>query len=316
MKKVLAVSLVSVSAVMFISCGKGNANDGTSSGTGGGQTNAQDLFNSSAYKGPSNVFNKMWKADGGMVFGSSGSNLVTPLLPGSVSAQSSNYNCTTDSVTGNQTDADGDGIPVNITYEFECTSSDNGSTTQTSGKVQIKDQDDSDPESGFAICTGTIQGNTCSRSPITSTTTSSSGTVNTKLTMDVNIVKNGTTYTYNSFYFKLILGSFLDLTLDASGMSYKQDTAGDWENGTINGTMTLTVGSGGSAESFSVTYTNLHVSSSCDTADSGTAVWTRNSTCPTPGSNYIKSLTVTYTSCGKGTYSYTKCDNTTGSGSF
>ncbi len=314
MKKVLAVSLVSVSAVMFISCGKGNANDGTSSGTGGGQTNAQDLFNSSAYKGPYGAFNKLWQADGGKIFGSSGSNPAPHLLPSTLSAQSSNYNCTTDSVTGNQTDADGDGIPVNITYEFECTSSDNGSTTQTSGKVQIKDQDDSDPESGFAICTGTIQGNTCSRSPITSTTTSSSGSVNTKLTMDVNIVKNGTTYTYNSFYFKLILGSFLDLTLDASGMSYKQDTAGDWENGTINGTMTLTVGSGGSTESFSVTYTDLHVSSSCDTADDGTAVWTRNSTCPS--NDDIKDLTVNYTGCNTGTYSYTKCDGTTKSGSF
>ena len=313
MRRIVYLSIVSVGTLAIVSCGGGGS--GSDSYSRGGQTNFQKLLNSSTYKGPIGIFNKIQKSDGGQILGLSGSKSAPPLSASLLSAQSSNYNCITDNVTGNQTDADGDGIPVDLIYQFDCTTTNGNKMIQTFGTVQIKDQDDGDPQSGFALCTGTIQGNSCSRDPITSATTSGSGTTNVQLTMDINIVKSGATYSFNNFYINLAVGSSLTLTLNAIGATFVQDSPGDWENGTINGTVTLSVGSGRSAKSFSITSTDLHVSSSCHTPDGGTVQWSTAS-CPAPSSSYIKELTVNYTGCNTGSYTYTKCDNTTVNGSF
>jgi len=70
-------------------------------------------------------------------------------------------NCT-GTFTGNSTDRDGDGFPVNVTYTFKC----NFRGYELSGKISVRDNNDANPCSGGDFCTGVFTSAGCSREPL------------------------------------------------------------------------------------------------------------------------------------------------------
>ncbi len=88
--------------------------------------------------------------------------IPVPMLPfapfsGGVAAMdTASWNCSDVRVTGNATDADRDGIPVNATYDGRCTWSVSGSGGSASGyweyqNVNVQDPDDHDPDAGVRV---------------------------------------------------------------------------------------------------------------------------------------------------------------------
>lgn len=56
------------------------------------------------------------------------------------------------SKSGDQTDADNDGVPVNATYTFDCSATGpNGGTYAHQGSITLKDTNDAQAESGFSL---------------------------------------------------------------------------------------------------------------------------------------------------------------------
>lgn len=58
-------------------------------------------------------------------------------------------------ISGDTTDADMDGIPVNATFNYDCNISYPGGTMEYLGTLALKDKDDSDPTGGF-YCSGDL----------------------------------------------------------------------------------------------------------------------------------------------------------------
>ncbi|WP_457621374.1 hypothetical protein [Persephonella sp.] len=242
---------------------------------------------------------------------------VLPSMPAGFSTTSATItkqqvtNCS-GSASGDLTDIDDDGIPVNGTYTFECTY---GTDITWQGKISAKDDNDNDKLSGFDLCTGVFN-TSCSREP--TTMTSSLGTVE-KIT-DINIDKVDSTYVFTPFYHKWTFtpsdptASTIYGILESTDLSYTPDADGDndpWDSGTWNGTITATGSDGTDTVSISITTNNLHISESCDGADSGSITY--SGTCDTGGTF---TLTATFTGCKTGTLEITNCDGTTITVSF
>ena len=239
-----------------------------------------------------------------------------PSMPGGVSSLSISKQETTTSCSGtpsgNLTDTDDDGIPVNGTYDFTCNYPNN---IVLQGKISAKDDNDNDPQSGFDVCTGVLSP-TCSRDPITAT--GSFGTF--KQTMDINLSGNvAQGYTFDTFYYKWELISSsgnVSAVMNSNNLTYDPDADGNndpWDKGIWNGTINFTA-SGGSSASYSITLDNLHVGACSD--GSATGKITYSGTCPAVSTNPTFNLTVNITSCGQGTASWTDCNGTSGSVSW
>lgn len=60
--------------------------------------------------------------------------------------------------SGDQTDADDDGVPVNATYAFDCTATGpNGATYTNQGSITLQDTNDAQAESGFSVSFGAFK---------------------------------------------------------------------------------------------------------------------------------------------------------------
>jgi hypothetical protein len=166
-------------------------------------------------------------------------------------------------VPNDSTDADQDGYPASLSYTFDC--SKNGDTLI--GKLEIKDADDNDPESGFSLKFADFKLVT-TKDKVTST-----------ITFDLDTATNNSSSgSYvASQKFNLGLKSGKDsYALDfSSSISYKPDgdsDSDDFDSGKVNFSTSLGLTENTTKESFGITGKDLHISDTCtsdDLVDSG-----------------------------------------------
>ncbi|ACO04789.1 MAG TPA: hypothetical protein DEP48_05270 [Persephonella sp.] len=307
MKALKVISVTIPLSIALISCGGGGGGGETTQTTN--QATTEDVLSSSGVEIGDVLYNSLASSVSNPNLGVP---IVLPSMPqgfGPVSATISAQQVTncTGSASGDLTDIDDDGIPVNGTYTFECKY---GTYVTWKGKISAKDDNDNDRLSGYDICTGVFS-NGCSREP--TTMTSSLGTVE-KIT-DVNIDKVDSTYVFTPFYHKWTFkpsdptASTIYGILESTDLSYTPDADGDndpWDSGTWNGTITATGSDGTSTASINITATDLHISDTCDGADGGSITY--SGTCDTGGTFR---LTVTLTGCKTGTLEITDCNGNT-----
>ena len=245
-------------------------------------------------------------------------NVPLPSLPFQL-PMTDQISCSTFSISGDDTDADNDGIPVDLRSTFDCTYQPYQNITVTyNGQVHVKDDNDSDRYSGWDLCTGTISG-ACSPNPVSITHTSPQGTVNLDLTVDMDLDGNpnaGYTFTtYFSQYQWTFNGSQATIEIDAGGMTFYPDNSdGDddpWNRGTLNGTINITVTDGqGNTDSLQIQATNLQIGYCPDGgAKSGSIQITWS--CPQGSAVSQATLSVTVNSCNSASWTMTDCDGNT-----
>ncbi len=303
-----SVFTLGVISLIFASCG-GGGDSGTGGGTGGGtgetvnQASADDLVSTTSVA--ENFYRNVQSSVGNI----SGTPIFFPSLPSgisplSISKQQAISYCS-GTPSGDLTDVDDDGIPVNGTYDFTCNYP-NNITIQ--GKVSARDDNDNDALSGYDVCTGVLSPN-CSRNPIT--TIGSFGTF--KQTADFNLDGNATQgYTFTSFYYKWELTSnsgTITAQIDASNLSYDPDADGNndpWDKGIWNGTINFSASDGQNSSSGTLSLINLYVGACTDGSATGSITY--SGTCPAGSTVSNFTLTIDLTSCGHGTVSGTTCD--------
>jgi len=192
--------------------------------------------------------------------------LPTFLSAGVAPLDTATWDCSSVRVIGNTTDADGDGIPVNATYNGGCTWSYSGGGGTVSGRwefsnVNVQDPNDADPDAGLKA-SGTI-----------TWTVSSAGTT---YTFTWNLSKHEITRTENTWNFTYqgsweatVGGDTYTFNYDLSG-TWTPDNADDlWGNGSLSVTGDFS-GSGPSCSGWSLSISaSVHLST-CG-VDSGTA---------------------------------------------
>jgi hypothetical protein len=161
-------------------------------------------------------------------------------------------------VPNDSTDADEDGYPANLSYTFDC--SKNGDTL--TGKLEVKDGDDNNPESGFSLKFSNFK-LVLTEDNVTSTITFNLETV-------TNNNSNGS-YSASEKY-NLGLKSGKDsYALDfSSTVSYKPDSdsdSDDFDTGKVNFSTSLSLTENATKESFGITGKDLHLSDACSSDD-------------------------------------------------
>ena len=234
--------------------------------------------------------------------------------------ETAKWTCSKENLTGNTNDSDGDGVPVDILYDFECSINPNNVTTTWKGKISLQDNNDNDVLSGYKLCTGTFNNNNCSREEMIIQTQAQNTTWTGKQVIDVSFDKNGNDYTFSTYYFKYTSTSSLpeypDQTaiLEGSNIRYTPDDWNDpWSAGTWNGTFTEKNTDPVITPMMicTTTLTAYHIGS-CQAGipvpDSGTI----SVECNCPGnSNKTMTATIEFTGCGQGSVTETRCDGTT-----
>ncbi len=308
MKGLKKVSVFLPLSLAIISCGGGGGgDDGTLQQTN--QATTEEVLSSSGIEIGDLIYNAL---SGSLSNQNLGLPIVLPSIPSgfgvsSVTLSAQQVTNCSGSSSGDLTDIDDDGIPVNGIYTFECNY---GSNVTWKGKISAKDDDDNDKLSGYDICSGEFN-TSCSREPTKMTSTA--GTVE-KIT-DINIDKVGSAYRFSTFYHKWTFKpsdpnvSTLQGVMESNDLSYTPDADGNndpWDSGTWNGSITATGSDGTSSASINITTNNLHISESCNGADKGSITYT--GTCDTGGTFR---LTVTLTGCKTGTLEITDCNGNT-----
>ncbi len=167
-------------------------------------------------------------------------------------------------VPNDSTDADQDGYPASLSYSFDC--SKNGDTL--TGKLEVKDSDDNNPESGFSLKFSNFK-LVMTRDGVASTITFNLETVT-----DNN--SNGSYSASEKYNLGLKSGKDTYALEFSSSLSYKPDgdsDSDDFDNGTVNFSTTLNLTENTAKESFGVTGKNLHLNNACssdDLIDAGT----------------------------------------------
>ena len=117
---------------------------------------------------------------------------LTPFSVGLIPQDTASWSCTQVTVTGDARDPDGDGIPVNATYNGKCTWSYNGSNGSITGYWEFKDLNVQDPDNGDPAAGAKVHGT------IEWGLTSSDGSVTSTWEIDRHdFVKNGITYNFD-----------------------------------------------------------------------------------------------------------------------
>ncbi len=184
----------------------------------------------------------------------------------------------------NSTDADGDGIPVEVLAVFaNCGLGSGASNPVLNGAIYIKDGNDSNANSSYGIIIDL---------------TISTGSSSLKLGLGVDYSAPATPTGAHGFNFVVLLKSVEAGVTSEVGVSFNstfQPTSGTnpYGNGTLNFTGTYSETEGSTSYGFNLTGTNLGINTSCDDFNAGTLrVADTNS-----------SFLITYTGCGTGTYS-------------
>ncbi len=300
MKKELLFGAV-LSGTFLFSCGGGGDTPSTGTETPGGGNNVNVSGTFEGVREATDPIRQFSENLGQLGI----SRFFFPSFGGSSGVSAQSQDCSQLQSSGNQADADNDGIPVDVTYTFNCTFEDG----TYSGTISAKDDDDSNPLSGFDVCTGTFGSSGCSRQPLNITSS-----YNVDFTLDVDIDLQGGTYVYTTFFAQSVYtlqGSSVSWTFNGDGFSYTPDNDGDndpFDAGTYNGTISLTLST--TEGNFDITYQadNVHVGA-CPGggADSGTL--TISLTCPQGSA--VATLTIKFNGCNSASGSVTSCDGTT-----
>jgi len=223
--------------------------------------------------------------------------LVMPFDSGVVALDTAEWDCSKVVVSGDLTDGDRDGIPVNATYNGRCTWSYSDSSGSAEGhweftNLKIQDPDDADPGAGVKA-SGQVSWGV------------QTGTTSVTLVWNLDrhdLVKQGATYNfdYEGSWTATVAGNTYNFKYDLSG-DWTPDNASDpWGDGVINAKGSFS-GSGPSCASWSATFTlsALHFQGSkivsgsgsytvtgCDgKTASATVTWSASRVCVTVGNN-------------------------------
>lgn len=314
---ILTAGLFAFSPVMLDSCGGGGGgtSSGTSGGTGGGtggsgtvnQASTNDVIPKTNLG--ENLYRTLQESisiSGAPIFFPA---MPTGISPLSISKQQTNNPCTANT-SGNLTDIDDDGIPVNATYDFTCNYSYNNIAITWQGKISAKDNNDNDPLSGYDLCTGVFN-NGCSREPIN--TSGPYGSLD--FIFDVNLDGNPTIgYTFTTFYYQWQLTNNSNntgtATMESNNLTYDPDADGNndpWDKGIWNGNINFSGSDNkGNSGSFTMTLTNWHVGICSGGGATGQLQLTGN--CPAGNQTFQFNFTINLTSCNNGNISGTTCD--------
>ncbi len=298
-----------ISGMFVASCGGGDDTASTEqdTGTSGGTTTFNNtLSNAGRTTAPLRQLGGLLEQSGisGFYFPSFGSG------SSGVSAQS--QNCSQLQETGNSADADGDGVPVNASYTFNCSFADG--TYQ--GTVSARDDNDSDPLSGFDFCTGTFGESGCTREPLNITYTYSGTSFTLHHILDLNIDWSGGSYIYTTLFAQnqyTYGGQNLTWTLEGNNFSYTPDSDGDndpFDAGTYDGQINITLSSPDVNTSLTIQFNNVHFGTCSDGgADRGTV--TISYSCPAESIATTATITVNINGCNNSSGTVTDCDGNT-----
>ena len=106
--------------------------------------------------------------------------------------------------------------------------------------------------------------------------------------------------------------------MDASNLTYDPDNDGNnnpWDRGIWNGNINFSASDNqGNSGTFTMSINNLHVGACTDGSATGSITY--SGTCPQGSTNSSFNLTVSLTSCGHGTASWTDCNGNSSSYSW
>ncbi len=324
MKSLFLISGLSLGLLTFMACGTGSKKPEGGTGNGGvNKVTAEEFVNSDKMNTTDRIYSVMTFSPG----------MVSNPLPsmnmfmgpmGTLSAKSmdgSRWTCSGNS-SGNLEDKDGDYIPVDGLFEFDCNMTSSQWNASWQGTINVKDDDDNDKKSGWDSCTGTINNDTCSREPIVMTVQSSMGNFRLDRIFDFDLDKQAV-YVFNTFFYQW-KGYENDVpqisvTVNGDGLSFDEEDDGDdeiFDNGTWNGSVSVTVTDHqkSKSETCNVNLNNLHVSETCGGADSGTFEITCD--CPQGSAVTQSVLRLSFTGCGSGSVYIQNCDGSTQNISF
>ncbi len=156
---------------------------------------------------------------------------LAPFTVGVAPLDTVTWDCSPVTVTGNASDPDRDGIPVNATYDGRCTWSYSGSESAKGyweyQKVNVQDPDSNDPQAGVRV-KGVIKWGA---------TATAAGSVNSTWTITRHdLVRKGDAYKFD------YAGSWV-VTLDRKVYTFNYDLSGTWtpddmkhpwDNGTLS----------------------------------------------------------------------------------
>ncbi len=161
-------------------------------------------------------------------------------------------------VPNDSTDADQDGYPANLSYSFDCTK--NGDTL--TGKLEVKDGDDNNPESGFSLKFSNFK-LVLTRDGVTST-------ISFNLETATNNNTNGSYSASEKYNLGLKSGKDTYALDFSSNLSYKPDSdsdSDDFDTGKVNFSTSLNLTENASKETFGITGKDLHLSDACSSDD-------------------------------------------------
>jgi hypothetical protein len=162
------------------------------------------------------------------------------------------------------TDADQDGYPASLKYTFDC--SKNGATL--TGTVEVKDEDDNNPDSGFSLKFSNFK--------LVATSNNVTSTITFNLETATKNNNNGSFSASEKYNLGLKSGKDSYALDFSSNLSYKPDSdsnSDNFDNGKVNFSTSMSVTENATKESFGITGKDLHLSSTCssdDLLDAGT----------------------------------------------
>jgi len=317
MRKVPLIGGLSLGLFFIMSCGQSTSSDQGGSGVTS-EVTAEEFVNSDKMETADRVYSIMTFSPGAVANPLPSMNMFMGPM-GTLSAKQANggrWSCSGNS-SGNLEDKDGDYIPVDGLFDFECSMSFSQGSSTWQGRVNVKDDDDNNKKSGWDSCTGTISNDNCSREPITMVMQMNSESYRLDRIFDFDLDHTGV-YTFTTFYYqwKGYMNDILKftVTVDGSGLSFREQDDGDdeiFDNGTWNGTVSVSFTNHENNENgtCNVSFNNLYVSETCGGAESGT--FEISCSCPQGSAVTQSSLSLNFTGCGHGSVTVQDCDGYT-----
>jgi hypothetical protein len=250
--------VISASLLALTACGGQQAGGGNGNGGGGGSANVAEP---QAVAGVLNAANgQLFRINGPLAMAGLPVPVLgfTPFSSGVAPLDTANWSCDGVTASGDQTDADEDGIPVNATYNGRCTWSYSGGNGSISGywefnDLNVQDPDDNDPTAGVKA-SGTVEWGI----------TSQEGSVTFRWQIDKHdLIKasGGYSFVYKGLWTINVTGEGeYTVNYDLSGTWAPYEANIPWGDGVMNATGSFS-GSGpdcANGWTLNVTLTNLH----------------------------------------------------------
>ncbi len=289
--KLVVIALLGLWVLLFAGCNQGAPPPGGGGGGGGGgNATAQDVGKVLTAANAQLYWIESPLDSAGVPVPILG---IAPFSAGLAPQDVAGWNCTGVTVTDDARDADGDGIPVNATYNGRCTWSYSGSGGSVSGyweykNVNVQDPDDHDSKAGVMVHGAIEWGVSSSNRSYTSTWT---------ITQH-DLVRSGNTYNFTykgNWTLTVSSSSTFTFNYQLSGTWTPEDPNHPWYAGTMNATGSFSgTGPGCNGWSLGVKLSGVHDNGT--TIDGGTAEFSGKGC---DGSNCT--VTVTWHSSGSPT---------------